>query len=81
MSTQQGTSPSLQLVKETAIERGESEQMIFTKEQFDQFGQHFKRRLAGAAKSDEISGRSTMLEIQSFFVRQYTLSQFSDDSE
>ena len=78
MSTQQGTSLSLQLVKETAIERGESEQMIFTKEQFDEFGQHFKRRLAGAADSDEISGRSTMLEIRSYFIRQRSLAEYGD---
>jgi hypothetical protein len=76
MSTQ---SPTLQLVKETAIERGESEDMIFTQEQWDNFEQHFKRRLAGAADTDEISGRSTMLELRSFFVRQRSLSEYAQD--
>lgn len=78
MSTQ---SPALSLVKETAIERGESDDMIFTHEEWDRFEQHFKRRLAGAADTDEISGRSTMLEIRSYCVCQYTLDEFSDSSE
>ena len=78
MSMSQKTPRSLQLVKETAIERGESDQMIFTKEQFNQFDQHFKRRLASAANSDEISGRSTMLEIRSYLCCQYTLDEFAD---
>jgi hypothetical protein len=76
MSAQTSTPSSLQLVKETAIERGESEDMIFTAEEWDQFDQHFKRRLAGAANTDEISGRSTMLELRSYFVRQTTLGQY-----
>ena len=79
MSAQSSTPSSLQLVKETAIERGESEDMIFTAEQFEKFDQHFKRRLAGAADTDEISGRSTMLEIRSFLVCQYTLDEFAED--
>jgi len=74
----QGAPPSLQLVQETAIERGESEQMIFTHEQFSRFDQHFKRRLAGAADTDEITGRSTMLEIKSYFCRQRSLSDYAD---
>lgn len=72
MSTQSST-PTLDLVQETAIERGESDQMVFTAEEFAQFDHHFKRRLAGAADTDEISGRSTMLEIKSYFCRQTTL--------
>ena len=78
MSTDRPTSPSLQLVKETAIERGESDDMIFTREQFERFDQHFKRRLAGAANTDEISGRSTMLEIRSYLVRQRSLNEYAD---
>jgi hypothetical protein len=76
MSTESATPSSLQLVKETAIERGESEDMIFTAEEWEQFDQHFKRRLAGAANTDEISGRSTMLEVRSYFIRQRTLSEY-----
>lgn len=79
MSGTQSTAPSsLQLVTETAIERGESEDMIFTAEEWDQFDQHFKRRLAGAANTDEISGRSTMLEVRSYFIRQRTLTEYND---
>ncbi|QAS68858.1 hypothetical protein HFTV1-gp25 [Haloferax tailed virus 1] len=72
---------SLQLVQETAIERGETDEMIFTREEFAQFDQHFKRRLAGAANTDEISGRSTLLEIKSYLVCQYTLDEFVDSDE
>ena len=74
-----GAPSSLQLVKETAIERGESEQMIFTHDQFSGFDQHFKRRLAGAADTDEITGRSTMLEIKSYFCRQRSLGEYVQD--
>jgi len=73
-----GTPPSLQLVKETAIERGESDDMIFTQEQWDNFEQHFKRRLAGAADTEEISGRSTLLEMRSFFVCQRSLTEYTN---
>jgi hypothetical protein len=64
-------------VAETAIERGETEDMIFRADEFDEFGQHFKRRLAGAASTDEISGRSTLLEIRSYFVVQRSLSEYA----
>ena len=80
MSVQRPAKPP-KLVAEHAIERGESDDMIFTAEEWDRFDQHFKRRLAGAAKTDEISGRSTMLEIRSYAVRQYTLEDFSESSE
>jgi len=78
MSTQQ-PSPTLSLVQETAIERGETNDMIFTAEQWERFDHHFKRRLAGAADSNEISGRSTMLELRSFFVCQRTLGEYAED--
>ena len=78
MSTTQPRPRSLQLVKETAIERGETDEMIFTREEWAQFDQHFKRRLAGAANSDEISGRSTMLELQSYFCRQRSLGEYAE---
>jgi transcription initiation factor TFIID subunit TAF12 len=67
------------LVAETAIEKGETEEMVFRADEFDEFGQHFKRRLAGAAKTDEISGRSTLLEIRSYFVVQRTLTEYSQE--
>lgn len=78
MSTKPG-GMSLQLVQETAIDRGESDGMIFTAEEWSQFDLHFKRRLAGAANSDEISGRSTMLELRSYFVCQRSLGEYAED--
>jgi len=78
MSAQPSGGMTLELVQETAIERGESDDMIFTAEEFQRFDHHFKRRLAGEADTDEISGRSTMLEIQSYFVRQRTLTEYDE---
>jgi len=78
MSMTQQAPRSLQLVKETAIERGETDEMIFTREEWARFDQHFKRRLAGAANTDEISGRSTLLEMQSYFVRQRSLGEYTE---
>ena len=66
---------SLQLVQETAVERGDSH-LVMTKEQFQKLDQHMKRRIAGAANTDEITGKSTLLEIQSYCVRQRTLSEY-----
>jgi hypothetical protein len=53
--------------------------MIFRADEFDEFGQHFKRRLAAAADTDEISGRSTLLEIRSYFVGQRCLSEYRQE--
>ena len=78
MSVQRPAKPP-KLVAEHAIERGESDDMIFTAEEWDRFDQHFKRRLAGAAKTDEISGRSTMLELRSYFVVQRELSEYAPE--
>jgi hypothetical protein len=72
-------SPTLSLVQETAIDRGESDAMIFTAAEWEGFDQHFKRRLAGAADTDEITGKSTELEMRQYLVCQYTLDEFADD--
>jgi hypothetical protein len=66
---------TLQLVPETALETGDSD-LIMTREEFEKLDQHMKRRLAGAANTDAISGKSTLLEIQSFIVRQRTLDEY-----
>jgi hypothetical protein len=76
MSIQRPPPRPPRLVAETAIETGETEDMIFRADEFDEFGQHFKRRLAGAAITDEISGRSTLLEIRSYFVVQRALTEY-----
>jgi hypothetical protein len=78
MTTDDGPSRIPTLVAETALERGEVDDLVFTAAEWEQFDQHFKRRLAGAADSDEVSGKSTELEMRSFYVRQYTLDEFND---
>jgi hypothetical protein len=75
--TQKPPSPP-KLVAKTAIENNEVDALTFTAEEFDGFEQHFKRRLAGAADTDEISGRSTLLEIRSYFVVQRTLGEYDE---
>ena len=67
------------LVAETAIERNEADDLTFTAAEWDNFEQHFKRRLAGAADSDEISGREPMLRIRSYFVVQRTFDEYDHD--
>jgi len=69
------------LVAETAIERNEADDLTFTAEQFNKIREndpHFIRRLAGAADTDEISGRSTLLEIRSYFVVQRTFDEYEN---
>jgi len=80
MSQTQDTPPSrLKLVAEDAIDRGETDDLIFTPAEWEQLDQHFKRRLAGAADTDEISGKSTMLEMRSYWVVQRNLTEYADD--
>lgn len=67
-----------QLVQETALDTGDTE-LIMTREEFEKLDQHMKRRLAGAANTDEVTGKSTLLEIQSFCVRQRSLSEYAED--
>lgn len=69
---------SLQLVQETALDTGDTD-LIFTKEQFDRLDQHMKRRIAGAASTDEVTGKSTLLEIQSYAVCQRSLMEYAND--
>ena len=78
MSVQKPPTPP-KLVAENAIERGETEALTFTAAEWARFERHFKRRLAGAADTDEISGRSTMLEIRSYFVVQRDLTEYAHD--
>ena len=78
MTTDNGPTRIPTLVAETALERGEVDDLVFTAAEWEQFDQHFKRRLAGAADTDEISGRSTELEMRSYYVRQRSLEDFTD---
>jgi len=75
MSVERPATPP-KLVAKNAIENNEAASLTFTRAEFDQFDQHFKRRLAGAADTDEISGRSTLLEIRSYFVVQRTFDEY-----
>lgn len=75
------TSTSFQLVEETALDTGDTD-LIFTREQWERMqdsDQHFCRRIAGAASTDEISGKSTLLEVRSYCVRQRSLSEYAED--
>ena len=78
--TQTESTPAtpLKIVAEDAIERNEADDLTFTAAEFDRFDQHFKRRLAGAADTDEISGKSTLLEIRSYFVKQRSLGEYGN---
>ncbi len=69
---------TLQLVPETAIDTGDDE-LIMTAEEFDRLDQHMKRRLAGAANTDAISGKSTLLEVKNYIVRQRTLAEYAEE--
>jgi len=78
MSVQKPPTPP-KLVAQNAIENNEAGDLTFTADEFARFDQHFKRRLAGAADTDEISGRSTMLEIRSYFVVQRSLGEYAPE--
>jgi len=69
---------NLQLVPETALDTGDTD-LILTGEEFDRLDQHVKRRIAGAANSDAVSGRSTELEVRSYLVRQRTLGEYAEE--
>jgi len=51
-------------------------ELAFTREVLDNYDQHHLRRMAAHAPTDEVSGRSTRLEITSFFAVQYTLTDY-----
>jgi len=68
---------SLSLVSETAVDADDSD-LVFTPDDFDNFDAQFKRRLAAAADSDEVNGRSTKLEQRAYHVGQHTLDEFLD---
>jgi predicted ThiF/HesA family dinucleotide-utilizing enzyme len=73
MSLHETSASSLSLVSETAIDNND---MIFTKERFGNFHYQFIRRLAAAADTDEINGKSDRFVVQSYFVRQRTLTEY-----
>jgi hypothetical protein len=78
MSTHPGSPSTVSIVNETALDTGDTD-LIMTVEQFNNLDQHFKRRIAGAANTDEITGKSTELEIRSYVVRQRHLGEYADN--
>jgi hypothetical protein len=68
----------MQLVKERALERGDYN-LIFTQQQLDQMSNTMLRRLAAAADTDEINGKSVKLQIQSYLRCQASLSDYVND--
>ena len=78
MSVQKPPTPP-KLVAENAIEQNEVDDLTFTAREWDNLEQHFKRRLAGASKSDEISGRDPLLRVRSYFVVQRSLDEYEPE--
>jgi len=52
---------------------------VLTTEEVQQWDTKLIRRLAANANTDAISGRSTKLEMQDYFGRQRTLSEWTED--
>lgn len=80
---------SLSLVDETALDRDledlvtfdihrEWGDLRFTAEQLDGFSNQMMRKLAQYASTDEINGKSTKLEIRTYFLTQRSLSEYDD---
>lgn len=80
MSLHDVSAQDLTLVDETALDDPECRalDLIFTAEEYEALDYQFKRRLAAAAASDEINGKSDGMLMRSFFVRQTSLDEFSD---
>jgi len=57
-----------------AIDRGDP---VFTMQEFEKLDQHLVRRLAANAESDEVNGMSTMPELKSYFVCQYSMGDYN----
>jgi hypothetical protein len=68
---------SFQLVEETALDAGDTH-LIMTREEFEGIDPQFRRRLAAAANTDAINGKSTALEIRSYLCRQKSLSEYAE---
>lgn len=67
----------MQLVNERALERGDTD-LIFTQEQLDRMSNTMLRRLAAAANSEEINGKSVKLQIQSYLRCQHSLTDYNE---
>ena len=65
----------LPVTQETAVDYNDP---VFTNDQFENLEQHFLRRLAAASDCDEINGMSTLPELKSYFVVQYSMADYSE---
>jgi len=65
----------LPVTQETAVDNDDP---VFTNAQFEQLEQHFLRRLAAASDCEEINGMSTLPELKSYFVVQYSMEDYSE---
>lgn len=61
------------LVDDCPIQRGDP---VFTTQEVQRMDMNLLRNLAAEANSDAVSGRSTKLELQGYFARQRTLSDY-----
>lgn len=67
----------MQLVEQRALERGDTD-LIFTQEQLERMSNTMLRRLAAAANTDEINGKSVKLQIQSYLRCQHSLNDYNE---
>ena len=66
---------SYRLLEQRAIDTGDID-LIFTDEQLDRMSNTMLRRLAAAANSDEINGKSVQLQIRYYLACQYSLTEY-----
>lgn len=78
MSAFETSATELSLVDETALDDPvcREQDLVFTKEQWDNLDYQYKRRLAAAAESDEVGGKTDAIVVTQFFCRQRSLSDF-----
>lgn len=78
MSTQPfGSVADSSIVSETALDNGETH-LIFTQEQLDAMSNTMLRRLAAAADTDEIHGKSVQLQIKCYLRCQRSLFEYAN---
>jgi hypothetical protein len=80
MSAFETSATELSLVDETALDDPvcREQDLVFTKEQWGNLDYQYKRRLAAAAESDEVGGKTDAVVVSCFFIRQHTISDFTD---
>jgi len=77
MAVQGSHSSGFALTDKTAVENGDP---VFTVSEFKNLDVDLKRKYAGRADTDEVDHLSTELEIDYYFCRQKTLTDYGTDS-